>query len=369
MELSAEDALRINVLLHNQPLAIRINESRMILDGLLAERETSIQLNPTGNRQSYLRAVRAVLSEYALGTPGGYPLYLQRWTRMGTMREESLEQLLLLGEPTAVFAVVCAQGLTDELARRAWWAVEDAENARRMLETPEVVAGQSGPLLARYLVDYLPFESDSEKISASLRLALQPGLLHHTEVAALWQRASRKGAWLVGFLQARPGDLPLVLPPFPRSVATTQALQLLAEEGNRLAAALLYCDTPAGQAFLATCDKVLQKPGSQDVVTATLAALAAALHTLRPEGDPDLPFDELQQEAHHFARHHPEALACTANDPTLQPTLEAVYLLSGVGYGVVRPIFRRSSAVGTLMRRQLKPVLEPLLRQLLCVLG
>ena len=53
-------------------------------------------------------------------------MYLQRWTRMGQMRDESLEQLLLLGEPEAVVAVVCAPGLTDELARRAWWAMGNA---------------------------------------------------------------------------------------------------------------------------------------------------------------------------------------------------------------------------------------------------
>jgi hypothetical protein len=55
---------------------------------------------------------------------------------MGQMRDESLEQLLMLGEPEAVVAAVGSPGLTEELARRAWWAMEDAENARRMLENP-----------------------------------------------------------------------------------------------------------------------------------------------------------------------------------------------------------------------------------------
>ena len=42
---------------------------------------------------------------------------------MGQARDDSLAQLLLLGEPEAVVAAVHAPGLTDELAARAWWAM------------------------------------------------------------------------------------------------------------------------------------------------------------------------------------------------------------------------------------------------------
>ena len=96
MELSGEDTLRLNVMLANNPLAIRIHESSMTLYGLLESGEATVKLNPTGNIDKYLGTVRSFLSEKALGNPGGYPLYLQRWTRQGQMREQSLEQLLLL---------------------------------------------------------------------------------------------------------------------------------------------------------------------------------------------------------------------------------------------------------------------------------
>jgi hypothetical protein len=39
-------------------------------------------------------------------------------------------------------------------------------------------------------------------------------------------------------------------------------------------------------------------------------------------------------------------------------------LLSGLGYGVLRPVLRDSTAMGSLMRRKLKPVLDPLLAQI-----
>ena len=105
-----------------------------------------------------LRKVREVLSGYVLGSPGGYPVYLKRWSRMGQTRDENLEHLLLLGEPEAVVAVTCASGLSDELARRAWWTCQDPDNARRMLNIPAVVNGSMGPELARFLIEYLPFE-------------------------------------------------------------------------------------------------------------------------------------------------------------------------------------------------------------------
>ena len=148
MELSPQDALRLNVLLANKPQAIRINESSMTVFGLSATGEAQIELNPTGRHEQYLKRVKELFSGHVLGSPGGYPVYLQRWTRMGQMRDESLEQLLLLGEPEAVVAAVSAQGLTDELARRAWWAMEDADNARHMLAKAAVVEGRMGPLLA-----------------------------------------------------------------------------------------------------------------------------------------------------------------------------------------------------------------------------
>ena len=108
MELSSEDILRLNVLLANKPQAIRIDDSRMVVCGLNGESEARIKLNPVGRADTYLRRVRELLSGQVLGSPGGYPVYLKRWTRMGQMRDESLEQLLLLGEPEAVVAAVCA---------------------------------------------------------------------------------------------------------------------------------------------------------------------------------------------------------------------------------------------------------------------
>ena len=116
MELSSEDSLRLNVLLANPLQAVRIDESSMTVHALSDQGEASVKLNPRGRDDQYLKKVRELLSSQVLGSPGGYPVFLRRWTRMGQARDNSLEQLLLLGEPEAVVAAVSAQGLTDELA-------------------------------------------------------------------------------------------------------------------------------------------------------------------------------------------------------------------------------------------------------------
>ncbi len=363
MELCAEDALRLNVLLANEPLAIRINESTMTLHALLAEGETQVRLNPNTNSERYLKSIRSLLSERALGSPGEYPLYLQRWARMGRMRNESLNALLKLGDPTAVFAVVCAEGLTDELARRAWWCVEDAENARRMLQTSAVVSGKTGKLLARYLVEYLPFETETEAMMESVTMALQPGLLSTDERLGLWKKALRKLPYLVGFVAAIPDELPDRRPSRPDHDAVSKLLKKAAASDNPIAGLLIRALSAEGQTFFAACGKILSKPPTQDVVTRTFDVLHRYLAPLRSER-PDVSLPTLECQAVDFCRNSPEVRELLAMAPELRLELEALHLLSGLGYGVIRPVLSGSNAMGSLMRRKVEPITERILARI-----
>lgn len=366
-ELSSEDSLRLNVLLANKPLAIRIDESRMVVWGLSAKGELKVPLNPRGRPEQYVRLVRETISGHILGSPGGYPIYLRRWTRMGQMRDESLEQLLMLGEPEAVVAAVCSPGLTDELARRAWWAMEDAENARRMLNNPAVVNGRMGTVLARYLVEYLPFETEAEKIMESVRLVLQPGLIDEAARADLWKKSARKQAYLVGFLRALPDDLPEPATPRGDLAAMAAVLESAAAGGDPGARLVLRVLSGPGQAFVRTVTSVLAKPPSQDVVQHSLDLLREYFAVLRPEGDPDVTLDELLADAGAWIESGAASgggRACLHAAPELAADLRAMRVLSGLGYGVLRPVLRDSTAAGSLMRRKLAPVLDPILGQL-----
>ncbi|BAN69643.1 sulfur reduction protein DsrS [endosymbiont of unidentified scaly snail isolate Monju] len=281
MDLSPEDALRLNVLLANKPVAIRIKESAMEVHGLTEEGEACIRLKPTCRDEQYIKKVKELISGHVLGSPGGYPVYLQRWTRMGQMKDDSLEQLLLLGEPEAVVAAVCAPGLTDELARRAWWAMEDAENARQMLRKPAVVEGRMGRVLAEYLVEFLPFESEPEKQIETIRLVLQPGLLDEQERLDLWRRAARKPPYYVGFIATLPDAIPDEQAAHPLWETHQAALRGLADSGNAAASALARVFFPAGQSWLATVFRIFKKPSNQDVVNISLDLIAHYFSMLR----------------------------------------------------------------------------------------
>lgn len=366
-ELTSEDTFRLNVLLANKPLSIRIDESRMVVWGLTEKGESKVNLNPQGRPEQYLRLVKELISGHILGSPGGYPIYLRRWTRMGQMRDESLAQLLMLGEPEAVVAAVCSPGLTDELARRAWWAMEDAENARRMLANPAIVGGDMGPILARYLIEYLPFETETEKIMESVRLVLQPGLIEDEERLLLWKKSSRKQAYLVGFLKALPDDLPEPVAARKDAAGFAQALAPLSEGGNPCAGLLLRIQSAPGQTFLHILSSVLSRPPTQDVVQAAFEIVRAYFAPLRPSGDPDLSIEALLQDAEDYVRPgqaSKEAQACLDRVPQTKAEIAAMRLLSGLGYGALRPVLRDSTAMGSLMRRKLAPVLDSVIGQI-----
>ena len=366
MELSSEDTFRLNVLLANKPQAIRIDESAMVVYGLAEQGEAKVNLNPTGRDDQYLKKVRELLSGHITGSPGGYPVFLKRWTRMGQMRDESLGQLLLLGEPEAVVAAVCSPGITDELARRAWWAMQDAENARRMLDSKAVLEGVMGKVLAEYLIEFLPFETETEKIMESVRLVLQPGLMDEKQRQKLWKKSARKQAYQVGFLAAVPDDLPdQVLPhkDFDKAVA---AVGTFAEANNPVAQQLLRTLDAPGQTFLNILQGVLNKPPTQDVVTAALDAVRAYYVPLRPEGDPDLTLAGLEADADHWLGPNgsDDARVCAGSAAEFTDVLRAMRILSGASYGIVRPVFCKTTAIGSLMRRKLEPVIRPLDEQI-----
>lgn len=370
MDLSPEDSLRINVLLANKPQAIRIHESSMTLYGLTEKGEASVPLNPNCRDEQYLKKVKEVLSSHISGSPGGYPVFIQRWTRMGQMRDDSLEQLLLLGEPEAVVAAVCAKGLTDELARRAWWAMEDAENARRMLEHDDVVQGEMGPVLAQYLIEHLPFESEPEKMIETVRLVLQPGLTDEDVRADLWKKGLRKGAYHVGYILTIPDDLPIKADPHDLFAEVSADLRELSANGNEAAAFINKLLSEKGQAFIEALKMILKKPSNQEVVNTTLDAVRFYFEPLRPEGNPDQDFGELLEEAGQFVgSKEPDIRELIELHEKMPEIVRAARVISGMGYGVLRPVFHDTSAIGSLMRRKLEPVFKTLHEEIAMLTG
>ena len=369
MELSAEDNLRLNVLLAQELHAVRIDESKMTVFALTAKGEAKVPLNAIGKDEPYIKEIKALFSTHVMGSPGGYPVYLKRWTRMGQARDDSLAQLLLLGEPEAVVAAVHASGLSDELAARAWWAMPTSENARRMLEKQAVVEGETGKVLAEFLVEFLPFEEEQSDMIESVRLVLQPGLISQQEKEKLWSKTKTKRSFYVGFLHACADDLPIEVDANENYDKIKQQLEPLLQQANPYALMLEKVLSAKGQAFVKTVEDALNKPGNQDVVVSLLEAVSKYFESILPEKFTEDDISVLCSEAeamccsdHNELKAVVTALQGTIEDP--QKYLRAMIVLACLSVKLVNPIFARSDAIGTVMRKKIKPVTDPVVQQL-----
>jgi hypothetical protein len=347
--LSPEDSFRLQVLLAQDLKAIRIDESTLTLHALTDKGEASIPLSPNCRTDKYLRLIREVLSGHALGSPGGYPVFLTRWTRHGQMAGVNLGKLLLTGEPEAVVAVVHSPGLTDELARHAWWTLPTIENARLMLSREAVAQGPMGPVLAEFLVEHLPFLQDDHlgiidtvAVLIHSRAATQAGL------ETMWKFGRRSNTHFVAFLEMAAGQLPLPLAAHAQYQEVSDALTNNLAAGHPAASALERALSSQGQTFLDAASDILERPETQEVVSRTLNAIGRHLSANQDWNLADQPLCEAWQTR------------CQA----FAAKLEAVTRLARCNDSLVQPIFARSTAIGSLMRRRIEPVITPLLNDI-----
>lgn len=342
-ELSPEDELRLNVLFNTELKAVRIDESNMTLWALTPQGEASVPLKPTERADRYLKRVREMLSGHALGSPGGYPVHLTRWTRQSQsgLSTQHLAQLLLIAEEEAVVAVVHSPALTDELARYAWWCMPTIENARLMLMRDVVCQGSMGRTLAEFLVDHLAFlHEDDVGILDTVAVMLYSGVLTDAERLAIWKRGNSRNSYYVAFLELQADTLPN--PRAPRSdLASVPSLA-----DNPYGVMLEKGLSGQGQTFIATTATILDRPENQEVVNHTLNALAHWCAPLR-QADPD---------ARSVAR---QALLDAA--PQFKQDCDALDTLAAVDAETVRPIFLKTTAIGSLMRRKIEPIVTPLM--------
>ena len=361
MDLTDEDKLRLNVLLAQSLQAIRIDESRMELHALSEKGEAKVTLHANCKYEKYLKLVRQWLSTHVLGSPGGYPVFMRRWTRMGQgvgeAREDSLEKLLLLGEPEAIVAVVNANGVTNEIARRAWWCEPNAENARCLLKSENVVNGSMGPELARFLVEFLPFEESSRAMMSSVRLVLQASLIDEETKQDIWKRGKRRNTFYIGFLQQCAHDLPIEAKSHPEYDVCTQV-----NKECSIANKLKLIFSPQGQAAIETFKMVLQKPNDQDVAVEIFNTLGNYFHINSEYSKKWRDIDELSTYTSGLVENHGKVTLEVW--PQAKPYIHAILFLSMISETLLDPIFGVTDSIGSVMRKRIAPVTEPILKQL-----
>jgi len=384
MPLSNEDSLRLNVLLAQKVRAIRIDEGKLIVYGLTNKGEAKIQLNPTSVNHKYIQQVKDFLSTRALGVAGGFPMYISSWNRMGDLRNSNLEKLLLLGEEEAVTAVVNNKEITPEIAESAWWAVQSADNARSMLSNKVVVEADIGKELAVFLIEFLPFEEEPLSMLTSARLVLQMGLIAEDEVLKLWKKAKSKNTLYVAFLDIRADSLPQQHNDHIDYPQLTEKLTTLLKEKNPYAMMICKLFSAKGQTFLSTAESAFKRPPNYDVAGALIESIRRYTFVKCPEagqskqayesgltlsGEVQTDINDIYEFVHNL--YHEEQLSSSKElkavqrvIPEFSDQLEAILCLSRTSQTVLAPTIAKSNAVGTLMRKKLKPVFEPILMNL-----
>ena len=385
MPLSNEDSLRLNVLLAQKVRAIRIDEGKLMVYALTHKGDAKIQLNPTSRNDKYIKEVKDFLSTKALGSPGGFPMYLSRWNRMGDLRNSSLDKLLLLGEEEAVAAVVNNKDITAEIAHSAWWAVQSADNARSLLSNEAVVQSKIGQELASFLLEFLPYEEDPLSMLVSTRLVLQAGLISDEDVMKLWKKAKTKNTLYVGFLDIRADNLPETMAAHPRYDEIQTLLSILLKDENPYALILSKLLSSSGQTFLKTAEATFKRPPNYDVVAGLIESIrryvfvqhaeaGQSVHSLslglNPEGEVQTDINEILRWVDNLCNEKEqikgsdELKAILSAVPEFSAHLQAILNLMRISSTVLAPTIAKSTAVGTLMRKRLKPVFDPIVMNL-----
>lgn len=367
MNLSNEDNLRMNVLLHQDLQAIRIDESKMIVYGLSEKGEAKVSLNANCKDEVYIKQIKEFISTHVLGSPGGYPIFLRRWTRMGQSRtHESLERLLLLGESEAIVAVVNADEVSNEVARCAWWAMPTAANARCLLRHKDVVEGNMGKILSEFLVEFLPFEEEPRAMIESARLVLQKDLVTKDVRDSLWKKGQRKNALLVGFLKTLPDDLPTESVEHKSLKEFKEKISSLND--NIFSNIILRLLSKEGQAYLATVEAVMKKPSNQDVVISLFKTVKDYLESVCPNQVKYQDIDILISDANKYI----DVTAIQVDDlknilqlfPEFLPLIKSIIVLSMIDEPLVSVVFSRTDAIGSLMRKKINHITMPLLDEI-----
>ncbi|HCK77036.1 MAG TPA: hypothetical protein DHW07_07810, partial [Gammaproteobacteria bacterium] len=231
------------------------------------------------------------------------------------------------------------------------------EVARLMLSHPAVANGSLGPILGRFLLDHLPFETASRPIIDTVKLLLHSRLLNEQEIGRLWARAQNQVAWLVGFLSAGPQYLNVPYETEPESHAS------LFVESSPIEALLTRTGSVRDRHFLHFVESALKQAIDMDTVVDTLNALGDYYKPLRGEEELPRSADALRRAVGTISGLSTEAFAQDhaggRNHTRLHKQRAALITLSLCGEPLVAPFFAKSDAVGSLMRRKLEPVISP----------
>jgi hypothetical protein len=149
-------------------------------------------------------------------------------------------------------------------------------------------------------------------------------------------------------------------------------LEKLIEAGNPFARQLCRLLSSAGQTWLAGARTVLKKPANQDVMVELLHAIADYSACLQTGNERRTDIDVIFSVVDELIDGHLQIPGDTDNwlesmintVPDALPKARAMLFLSMLDEPVIDPVFSKTDAIGTVMRKKMQPVSEPIQEQI-----
>ena len=113
----------------------------------------------------------------------------------------------------------------------------------------------------------------------------------------------------------------------------------------------------------------MRKPANQEVVNTLFEIIARYFKSICPDNyDDDMNIFTLIERASNLCETCQDTTSIERREilavmPEMQDSIRAMLILAGLRYSVLRPVFSRTTAIGSLMRKKLVPVTEPILEQ------
>jgi hypothetical protein len=171
-------------------------------------------------------------------------------------------------------------------------------------------------------------------------------------------------------MHALPDDLPEDAASHPSYDDALSKLQPLIESGNRYAVQLNRVLSDRGQGFLKTAEVALKKPATQEVVESLLDAIAGYFNNVRPENFTADDINAICGEADAACNQTNDELQSVLGAvPELKNEVRAMLVFSCLSVKLINPIFAQTDAIGTMMRKKIKPITEPIVEQLHVLMG
>jgi len=208
-------------------------------------------------------------------------------------------------------------------------------------------------------------------ITIKMLVPLQGDLITQDEREKLWARAKRRNPFYVGFLHADPSHIPSNRSCCAKYNVLSKTLSPLIQANNIYAKTLLELLDAKGQRWLETIILSLRKPVDQDVVISLFIAIGKyfdlPLHTLRLDNRGTRSIDIAIEHSRAVCKQpdNDELKALMSSlDKTDHVLVEAMLLLAQMGEHTLIPIFSGNESVGTVMRKRLLPLTNPLIEKI-----